>query len=264
MDQVGARLAHLAPADATPRRSPADRGRRRHPARVSGPSGCTSTRPTTAPKRSTSSVIASGVSSTAASGCPTCSGRPCSPDPGIAASPYRRTVILPKVRDPRFITDPPRRDSHGRRPSAPRAVGGRVRGARAAPLRVGAARRPAAPPGDRADPGLGARRDHDVAVPRGGRPCHGGGAGAERSGSARRIRCRPGRGRRARRRARAGCCRLRDQGGARGGPGSESGERRPARVPMAARHSSRTPSANSSSTISACATRSAGRCSADP
>jgi hypothetical protein len=48
-------------------------------------------------------------------------------------------------------------DAYGLRPSAPGFVGGRVRRARSAPLRGGAAFGPAAPPGDRADKGMGAR-----------------------------------------------------------------------------------------------------------
>jgi hypothetical protein len=39
---------------------------------------------------------------------------------------------------------------------------------------------------------MGSRRDQDVCVPRRGRPCHGRGESAERSGSSRGIRCRPG------------------------------------------------------------------------
>jgi Bacterial virulence factor lipase N-terminal len=57
---------------------------------------------------------------------------------------------------------PPRGDAHGLRPSAPRFVGGVVRGAGSALLRVGAALGSAARPGDRADSGMGARRDQDV------------------------------------------------------------------------------------------------------
>ena len=116
---------------------------------------------------------------------------------------------------------PPRGDAHGLRPSAAGFVGGRVRRARSAPLRVGAALRPAAPPGDRADSGMGARRDQDVSGPRGGRPCHGCGKRVERSRSARRICCRPGGSRGACRRARARCCGLRDQGRTCGRPGCE-------------------------------------------
>ncbi len=113
---------------------------------------------------------------------------------------------------------PPRGDAHGLRPSAPGFVGCRVRRARSAPLRVSAALGPAAPSGDRADSGMGARRDQDVSVPRGGWPCHGCGKRVERSRSARRICCRPGGGGGACRRTRARCCGLRHQGRACGGP----------------------------------------------
>ena len=112
---------------------------------------------------------------------------------------------------------PPRGNAHGLRPSAAGSVGGRVRRARSAPLRVGAAVGRPAPPGDRTDSGMDARRDHDVPVPRCGRPCHGRGKSAERSGPSRGIRCRPGRGGGACRRTRARCCGLRDQGSACGG-----------------------------------------------
>ena len=113
---------------------------------------------------------------------------------------------------------PPRGDAHGFRPPAPGFVGCRVRRARSAPLRVGAALGPAAPSGDRADSGMGARRNQDVSVPRCGWPCHGCGKRVERSRSARRICCRPGGGGGACRRTRARCCGLRDQGRACGGP----------------------------------------------
>ncbi len=112
---------------------------------------------------------------------------------------------------------PPRGDAHGLRPSAPGFVGGCVRGARSVPLRVGAALRPPASSGDRADLGMDSRRDQDVSVPRGGWPCHGCGKSVERSSSACSIRCRPGCGGGPRRGTRAGCCGLRDQGGACGG-----------------------------------------------
>jgi hypothetical protein len=113
---------------------------------------------------------------------------------------------------------PPWGDADGLRPSAPGSVGCRVRGARSAPLRVGAALGPAAPRGDRADSGMGARRDQDVSVPSGGRPCHGCGRRVERSRSVRRICRRPGGSGGACRRTRAWCCGLRDQGRACGGP----------------------------------------------
>jgi hypothetical protein len=131
-----------------------------------------------------------------------CGGRtPWAPNPALrasasasAASPYGRTVILPKDRETPVHHHPPRADAHRLRPSAPGSVGGRVRGARSAPLRVGAALRPPASSGHRADSGMGSRRDQDVSLPRGGRPCHSCGMSVERGGSSRSIRCRPGRG----------------------------------------------------------------------
>ena len=130
---------------------------------------------------------------------------------------------------------PPWRDAYGLRPSAPGFVGCRVRGARSAPLRVGAALGPAAPRGDRADSGMGVRRDQDVSVPSGGWPCHGCGKRVERSRSARRICCRPGGSGGACRRTRAWCRGLCDQGRAGGGSRTGGRERRQARVPLAAR-----------------------------
>src|SRR6202043_2087720 len=68
-------------------------------------------------------------------------------------------------------------------------VGCRVRGARSAPLRVGAALGPAVPRGDRADSGMGVRRDQDVSVPSGGGlgPSRGGGAGGNAMAAAREL-----------------------------------------------------------------------------
>jgi hypothetical protein len=121
-------------------------------------------------------------------------------------------VILPKDRDTRFTTRPPRGNADRLRSSAPCSVVGRVRGARVAVLRVRAAVGPAAAPGDRAGSGVDARRDHHDPVAIGRRPCHGCGPGAERSSSSRGIRCWPGRGSSTCRRSRARCCGLRDQG----------------------------------------------------
>lgn len=64
MDQVGARLAELAPADADPREVARQIAAVVDLPRGSGPSGCTSTRPTTAPRRSTRSATGSARSST--------------------------------------------------------------------------------------------------------------------------------------------------------------------------------------------------------
>ena len=136
------------------------------------------------------------------------------PDATFVALATVRTNVLAT----RLSLQARRGDAHRLRPSAPGLVGGRVRRARSAPLRVGAALEPAAPPGDRVDPGLGARRDQDVSVPRGGWLCHGCGKRAERSRSARRIRCRPGCSDGTCRRTRARCCGLRNQGRACGGP----------------------------------------------
>ncbi len=82
-------------------------------------------------------------------------------------------MILPKDRDPRFITI--RRGGtltdSDHRLLAWWAV---ACAEHVLPLfRVGAALGPAAPPGDRADSGMGARRDQDVSVPRFGWPCPG-------------------------------------------------------------------------------------------
>jgi hypothetical protein len=155
-----------------------------------------------------------------------------------------RSLPVPWNRDPRqgprppVHHHPPRGNAHGLRPSAPGSVGRRMRRARSAPLRVGAAVGPPAPPGDRADSDMGARRDHDVPVPLGGRPCHGSGESVERSSSSRSIRGRPGRGGGTCRRTRAGCCGLRDQGCSCGRPRRRDRERRTARVPLAARTAS--------------------------
>ncbi len=128
------------------------------------------------------------------------------------------TVILPKDRDSRFITIRRGGTLTDSDPSAPGFVGCCVRGARSTLLRVGAALGPAAPRGDRADSGMGVRRDQDVSAPSGGWPCHGCGKSVERSRSARRICCRPGGSGGTCRRTRAWCCGLRDQGCACGGP----------------------------------------------
>ena len=133
----------------------------------------------------------------------------------------------------------PRWDSNGLRTPDPRCLGCRVRRARAAPLRVGAARGPPTAPSDRADAGMGARRDHDVAGPRGGWACHGCGKSVEWSRAARRLCCRPGGGGGACRGPRAWCGGLRHQGRACGGRSRCGGARWPARVCVAARTAAR-------------------------
>jgi hypothetical protein len=144
-------------------------------------------------------------------------------------------VIVPKDRDTRFTTRPPRGNADRLRSSAPCSVVGRVRGARVAVLRVRAAVGPAAAPGDRAGSGVDARRDHHDPVAIGRRPCHGCGPGAERSSSSRGIRCWPGRGSSTCRRSRARCCGLRDQGRACGRTRRRDRESWTTRVPLAAR-----------------------------
>lgn len=67
MDQVGARLAELAPADADPQEVARQIAAVVDLPRGSDPSGCTSTRPTTEPRRSTRSATGSARSSTRAS-----------------------------------------------------------------------------------------------------------------------------------------------------------------------------------------------------
>ena len=68
-----------------------------------------------------------------------------------------------------------RGDPHRPGSSSPRPLGGHVRGARAAPVRVGHARGPAAPDSDRARTRVGARRHLDDAGPSSGWARHGSG-----------------------------------------------------------------------------------------
>jgi len=110
-----------------------------------------------------------------------------------------------------------------------------MRRTRSASLRVGAARGLSAPPRHREDPGLVARRCHDVPVPLGRRPCDGCSQTVLRRISLRRIRCRPGRGGGTCRRTRARCCGLCDQSRACGGYRRRDRRRGTARVPLAAR-----------------------------
>ena len=102
-------------------------------------------------------------------------------------------MILPKVRDPRFVTI--RRggtltdsDHHLLALWAASCAEHVLR-----PLRVGSAGGPATASGDRACPRLGAWRGHDDAGSRGGRPCDGRGQGPAWGGTACRVRGRPGR-----------------------------------------------------------------------
>jgi len=116
-----------------------------------------------------------------------------------------KLVILPKIRDPRFITV--RRggtlqdDDHRLLAMwAPRAQSTFcTSSSRCGPRTRGPARRSSRL-------GMGARRDQDVSVPRFGRPYPSRGKRAERSRSARGICCRPGRSGGACRRTRARCC----------------------------------------------------------
>ena len=108
---------------------------------------------------------------------------------------------------------------------------------------------------------MGARRSHDDPVSHGGRPRNGGCPQSDRGSTACRVRCRPGRGRRARRRARAGCGRLCNPGRACCRAGRKRGEGRKTRVPVAARPAPGVRFASSSSTTSDCGTTSAGRSS---
>ena len=172
-----------------------------------------------------------------------------------------QAMILSEGPGPSLRDDPPRRDPHRSGSPPPRSVGRLVRGARPRPLRVGPARGPATASGDRARPRLGARRGHDDAGARGGRPRDGRGQGPARGGAARRVRRRPGRGRRPRRRARARRGRLRDQGRTCRRAGRAEGRPRGASSASGSASSSRRRSASSYSTTSGCATRSAGRCS---
>ena len=172
-----------------------------------------------------------------------------------------RRVILPKDRDPRFVTI--------RRGGFLTDSDHRLLALWAAScaehvldlFEFGAAGGRAAAPRDRTRASLGARRDHHDPGSHRGRACDG---RRQRSGwgsSTCRVRHRPGRRRSARRRARARCGRLRDQGrtgcsagrrGREGGANSSAG---------GSAISSRRRFASSCSMISDCATTSAGRCS---
>ena len=134
-----------------------------------------------------------------------------------------------------------------------------MRRARPPPVRVGSARGPTTPRGDRAHPRLGAGRGHDDAVPSGGRPRDGRGPDPARAGAGCRVRRRPGGSRRARGRPRARRRRLRHQGRSCGC--AREGRASPQDDASAAGSatSSRTRSASWCSTTSGCATTSAGR-----
>ena len=94
-------------------------------------------------------------------------------------------------------------------------------------------------PGDRSRACLGAGRDPVGGGPHGGRPRERRGQGSARGGTARRVRCRPGRRGGPRRGPRAGRRGLRDQGRAGGGAGRGGRGGSPPRVPVAARPTSR-------------------------
>ena len=150
-----------------------------------------------------------------------------------------------------------RRQPPGRRSPPARGVGGRLRGARAAPLRTGAAGRRPSATGDRPRACLGAGRDHVGRGPRGGRPRQRRGPGPDRGRTARRVRCRPGRGGRPCGGARARCRRLRDQG-CPGGRAQRARRRWSPGVPSGSAPSFPTRSGSSCSTTSGCATSCAG------
>ena len=160
---------------------------------------------------------------------------------------------------------PSRRQPRGPRPPPPRAVGGRLRRACAAPLRAGAAEGRPSETGDRPRAGVGAGRDPVGRGPHGGRPRQRRGERPDRGGTACRVRRRPGRGGRPCGRPRARSRGLRGQGRSRQRPPKATARRPGAESAGGSAPSSPTRSETSCSTTSGCATSCAGsRSTADP